>query len=190
MKEVWKDVVGFEGIYIVSNFGHVKSLHKRKVKNKSKILSKSSKNKGYVIHSLCSNGETKYMTLHRIVAIAFIPNPENKPQINHIDGDKLNNRADNLEWCTSAENNKHAYKTGLSKVNRTGVGKFGKLHHNSVPIVQLDMFGNKIGEFDALMDAERATGISYKFISMVCLGKRNSARGFKWKYKSDYENGK
>ena len=115
MKEIWKDVQGYEGQYQVSNLGRVKSI-KRKLNNgrtvNEKMLNSSSKKKtqdGYLMVALAG----KTFRVNRLVAAAFIPNPDNKPVVNHIDGDKENNKADNLEWTTISENMLHAYRCGL-----------------------------------------------------------------------------
>ncbi len=120
-KEIWKDVKGYEGYYSVSNRGIVKSLdrvidhHGNGLftrKRKGIILSQY-EHKGYFYLTLSLNGVRKKQLVHRVVASTFIQNPENKRTVNHIDGDKSNNNVDNLEWATSAENNQHAYDTGL-----------------------------------------------------------------------------
>lgn len=119
-KEVWKDVSGYEGVYQCSNLGRVKLLDGIKLKTrkrKSKILKPTTNHKGYLTNTLFKydeNGRTnKMMKVHRIVAITFLDNPDNLEQINHIDGDKQNNRIDNLEWVTPKQNIRHAIKTGL-----------------------------------------------------------------------------
>ena len=122
MKEVWKDINGYEGCYQVSNLGRIKSLD-RMTNNqygeyfmKGRILKNSIiKEKGYCRVSL-NNGNGKISKrVHRLVAEAFIPNPENKPEVNHKDGNKLNNCVSNLEWCTNKENIEHSIRTGLKK---------------------------------------------------------------------------
>ncbi len=125
MEEIWKDVPGYEGLYLVSNFGNVKSLP-RKVSYINKygketsticggnILSKTKTGQGwktdnyYLSVMFTVGNKSKRMLVHRLVAAAFIPNPDNLPQVNHIDGDKTNNRVDNLEWCTMNHNMEHA----------------------------------------------------------------------------------
>lgn len=109
MNEIWKPVVGYEG-YEVSNLGRVRSFKH----GRERIMKLTSNGRGYMQLELCRNGEIKHHTVHRLVAQAFIPNPENKRDVNHIDGNKLNNHIENLEWATPHENNLHAYKTGLT----------------------------------------------------------------------------
>ncbi len=109
--EIWRDVVGYEGYYKVSNFGRVKSFHK----GKSKILKFGVSPFGYLRVVLCKDFKKKNRPIHILVAQAFIPNPDNKRQINHIDGDKTNNHVSNLEWATPAENIHHAFAMGLRK---------------------------------------------------------------------------
>jgi hypothetical protein len=129
--KIWKDIPEYEGLYQVSNFGEVKSLSKpRNVFNscyiaKERILKPALNDKGYKVVVLTKNKKHKTFRVHRLVALAFINNYESKPQVNHIDGNKLNNNIENLEWCTNGENEKHAYKLGLKKINE---GCFKKGH--------------------------------------------------------------
>lgn len=110
MKEVWKDIEGYEGLYQVSNYGRVKSLARTKMNHgksqliPERIMSQEKNSSGYLRVNLYKNSDRKRMLVHRLVAHAFISNPENKPCIDHIDTDKTNNHADNLRWCTQKEN--------------------------------------------------------------------------------------
>ena len=172
MNEIWKDVDGYEGLYQVSDLGRVKG---KDIKAKNLC-------QGYHHVGLWKNNEVKSMKVHRLVALAFIPNPENKPCINHKDGNKLNNHVNNLEWCTYSENLKHAYDTGLMKAAWKGI--FGKDNFRSMPIYQIDPNTDGIiAEYSAAMEAARETGIPQGNITKVCNGKRNIAGGYKWKFK-------
>ena len=118
--EEWRDIKGYEGNYMVSNLGRIKSLvgwNGNKYIKRDKILNpyKQKVGQGYcrLLVKLCKNGKKKYGKVHRLVADAFIPNPENKPNINHKDGNPLNNIVNNLEWCTQRENIIHSYEIGL-----------------------------------------------------------------------------
>jgi hypothetical protein len=113
MNEVWEDIIGYEGFYQVSDLGRVKSLRF----NKEIILKFGVDWSGYLLVNLFKNGIPKNMKAHRLVALTFIPNPENKLEVNHKDGIKTNNNIENLEWSTRAENCLHAWGVGLSKGN-------------------------------------------------------------------------
>ena len=110
MNEIWRKIEGFEN-YEVSNLGNVRSLKNKKVK----ILKLIKRETGYIFINLYKNKKIHHKSVHRLVASTFIPNPQNKSQVNHIDGDKTNNKVENLEWCTAKENSQHAWNTGLSK---------------------------------------------------------------------------
>ena len=127
--ESWLDVIGYEGLYRISNSGKVKTLHPGK-KRYGSILKHGVNSKGYAMVVLCNNGNKKNVELHRLVATAFINNANNKPAVNHIDGNPLNNHVSNLEWCTIAENNKHARSMGRYGGNR-------KLTNNKVAAIRL-----------------------------------------------------
>lgn len=130
MEEIWKDIIGFEGIYQISNFGRIKSLE-RLVKCgilnsefrivKERILKPAINRNGYYKVCLKHKFINKTLLVHRLIAQAFIPNPENKPTINHINGIKTDNRIVNLEWCTMKENNVHAFATGLKRAHNKSI---------------------------------------------------------------------
>ncbi len=186
MEETWKDVKGFEGIYQISNFGRLKVL-KRKVFNekyfgnvkwvekKEKIMKLSNNTKGYLHTVLTDNeGKRKVVKVHRLVAEAFIPNPNNYVQVNHIDGNKTNNCVDNLEWCTNEYNMKHSWRIGLRNE---------KTYFNIIKkIRQYDLEGNFIKEWNSAKEIEQQLGISVNMIRKCCNGKRNKTHNFIWKY--------
>ena len=177
MNEIWKDIENFEGRYQISKFGNVKSLNERKC-----ILTPSINRKGYKRVNLWDGCKSYPKSVHRLVAIAFIPNPNNLPQVNHIDENKLNNNVDNLEWCDNDYN--LIYGTGRKRAGEK----------NSVSqcaaVLQFTKDGEFVNEYNSLKDAAIAmTGkqSSNAYISNCCRGKVISAYGFKWKYK--YEDG-
>ena len=175
MEEEWKDIKGYEGLYKVSNLGKVKSMGHRRTHTLEKDL-KPSIFHGYEHVTLLKHGKGTKMRVHRIVAQAFIPNPLNKPQINHIDGNKLNNCISNLEWATSQENILHAFNMGLNHAQK------GAENRRSIKVIQMDMFGNDIAKYDGIREAERITGIDNASIGKVCKGKAKIAGGYKWRY--------
>lgn len=140
MEEIWKDVEEFKGYYEVSNLGRVRTKaifipHDGNFNKatggyikKHHVIAKGYVNRyGYLHTKLCKLGDCKHRTIHRLVAIAFLENPENYKQVNHIDGDKQNNRVDNLEWVSASQNIRHAYDTGLMNSDHLK----GENHYNS-----------------------------------------------------------
>jgi len=177
MEEIWKSIGGFEGIYQISNCGNVRSV------KRSKNL-KHNNSHGYFTVDLYLNGIRKKIRVHRLVAEAFIPNPDNKPEVNHEDGVKTNNNASNLTWMTHSENGLHAYRTGLNYTvtNTYWKGKIGTEHSKSKPVIQTNEAGNVLNRFAGAREAERQTGVSYQHISSCCTGKQKTAGGYVWKF--------
>lgn len=195
MEEIWKDIDGYEGLYQVSNLGRVKSLERKDKYGrifKEKVKELQIDKDGYFRTSLWKGKNGSLKQVHRLVAIAFIPNLENKPIVNHIDGNKQNNNVENLEWCTNSENDLHAYKLGLRTVNKTGTGKFGKLNGASKPVYMLDKNTEEIiKKFNSLADAARFLGRNANNMSHIAQqvrGKRKTAYGYKWRYADDKNN--
>ena len=178
--EIWKEINGYKGLYEISNLGRVKSLSCNTTK-KEKVL-KNRTGKDYYDVALYKNKQPKPKLVHRLMAIEFLPNPENKPCINHIDGNKRNNTLDNLEWCTHSENMIHSFRTGLQKPQ--WAGKLGKENKMYKIVEQYTNEGIFIRSFFGGAEASRITGIAQPYISMACRGKRNSDKNFKWKFAS------
>lgn len=189
--EEWRNIEGFEGVYQVSNLGRVKSLS-RAVPNqtsipirKTQIMKQRFNANGYLCVRIQVNKKTKGKSVHRLVAQAFIPNPQNKPFVNHKCGIKADNRVSELEWVTNQENTIHSYRLGLQKPNRHLLGHKGSSCHNSIPVTQYTLDGAFVKNWDCQADVKRALNINQAHISDCCRGKRNTVRGFIWKYTND-----
>lgn len=194
MKEVWKDIYFIEngiiydyrGLYQVSNLGRFKSLSKTISRYNGraccvnhipeKMLTPNVRN-GYLRITLYKNDKRKIFSAHKIVALIFLPNPENKPEVNHIDGKKDNNCVDNLEWVTRKENMKHAQEHDL--ISR----RIGEKHPNSKKVLQYDLNGNFIKVWNSTYEIKKNLGINQVNISVCCRGINKTASGYIWKYK-------
>lgn len=177
MKELFKEVVGYEGKYAVSNLGNVMSLNYLNTK-KSKLLTPIKHHGGYLIVHL---GENKIKMIHTLVAEAFIPNPEGKRFVNHIDGNKHNNSVSNLEWVTSKENMNHAIRTGLRNPHFNNAA-FGSDNANSVHVLQYTKDGKLVKKWDCISDAARHFNCNPSTISNCMSGKLKTAHGFVWRH--------
>ena len=171
--EIWKDIKGFEGIYQISNQGRVRSLDRVVIfkngasrKYKGQILSKMISKYGYERVDLRMNGKHKIYSVHRLVAEAFIPNPEGKETVNHKDENKQNNCVDNLEWMTIKENSNYGTRNmrmAKSQGQKVRCIETGKIYYS-------------------LTEAERQTGIDRHRISRVCKGLQEMTIGTHWEY--------
>ena len=142
MEELWKDVVGYEGLYIVSNIGNIMSLGNGNSNSSTrKLLKQQTRVQTYLGVSFNKDGKRNVFQSHRIVALSFIPNPNNYSEINHINGIKFDNRVENLEWCSHSQNIQHAYDTKLLIPSRGDLQKLSKLTNENV--VQIRELSNK-----------------------------------------------
>lgn len=177
MKEIWKDIKGFENLYQVSNLGRIKSLGNKSNHKRDIIMKQTLNYKGYLQLCLRKDNKSYHFVVHRLVAGAFIPNPDNLPQVNHISGIKTDNSVSNLEWCNNSYNQLHANKMGLNK-NR--IKRVKEVCNKSV--AQLTLNGIEVNRFISLREASNKTGCSYKAMSLCALGKTKSSGGYIWKY--------
>lgn len=169
--EVWKDIEGFEGLYQVSNYGRIKSLHARK--GTGKLIMKPKNSRGYQVIKLAGRNGKKFFSIHRLVAKTFMPNPHNLPCVNHKNENKADNRVENLEWCSVRYNNMFGTRTKRVKE------KVAK------PILQYDLNGNFIKRHESICDAGKELNISIGNISQ-CLHKRyKQANGYVFMYESE-----
>jgi len=177
MEEVWKDVVGYEGRYMVSSHGNVKSLNYLGKKGFAKNLKPMVNESGYLRVEI--GGVTTF--IHKLVMLAFGEDTIRKETINHKDGVKTNNYADNLEWATRSENIRHAYDVLHRRGSRTG--KFGADCKGSKKILQYSIKGDFIKEWASQSEVQREIGINDGNISSCCHGRYKSAGGYVWKFK-------
>ena len=173
-EKIWRDIAGYEGLYQVSNMGRVKSLERiitrkngRKQTIRERILKPKTKRTGYLQVGLFNGrGKEKKFLVHRLVCGAFHENPENKPCVNHIDENKANNEANNLEWCTYKENNNHGTRTART----------------SKPVGQYSIDGNLIKVWQSTREVERQLCFDHSTVSKAAQGKYKTAYGYVWKY--------
>lgn len=163
----WRILKEFNGKYEISNFGEIRNIKTKRILKTSNRVN----NMGYSRVRLAG----KEYLVHRLVAQSFINNPENKQQVNHIDGNKQNNKVDNLEWCTNGENQKHAY------INNLQTRKARK----SIEVCQLDTEGNVIKKWKSIGKAHKEMNIAYSSIVNCCKGIYKTGGGYIWRYLKD-----
>lgn len=189
VKEEWKPVVGYEGYYVVSNCGNVYSLRSNKVLKPIKTRA------GYLRVHLSVNGIWKGLAVHRLVALAFIPNPENKPTVNHINEIKTDNRADNLQWATMREQNIHGTRIERVKAHTDYLNRgidyavvaskhdYKNINRKQMrAVLQYSKDGNFIARFDGLSIAARQVGVSVGHLCSCLKGRGRSCGGYRWEY--------
>lgn len=181
VREEWKAISGYEGLYEVSNFGRIKSLARNtnnQYQNTDTILKLRYYKTGYSYVNLYKDHKMKSHTVHRLVAAAFIPNPDNLPCVNHMDENKGNNCVWNLEWCSKQYNNVYGSRLkaiGNKLAGRTNTG-------SSKTVLQYDRNGNFIKEWPSTAEIQRQLGIPSSHISMCCNNKLKTARGYVFRY--------
>lgn len=183
MTEYWKDVVGYEGLYQVSNLGNVRSIDRWEL-SRSKyrfrqgcLLKKYMNRYGYYVVNLYKNANGTPTPIHRIVAMAFLPNPFNLPCVNHKDENKTNNAVINLEWCTYKYNCN--YGTGIQRCAMARVN--GKM---SKKVLQYNTDGTLVKEWVSLSEVQRSLGYAKQNVSASCKGTNKTAYGYIWRYAS------
>ena len=187
-QEQWKDIIGYKGLYQISSFGRVKSVE-RYVKHsyggtqflRERILRPTSKYNHYLRISLCKDAKMMSYDIHRVIALHFIPNPENKEYVNHIDGNKQNNSLENLEWSTPSENQLHAFRTGLKpNVSRVASeickARVGDKHPCSIKLID-----TKTGViYHSITEAAKKHGVSITLIGYYLKGKLKNKTNLKY----------
>ena len=203
--EIWKDIEGYEGLYQISNMGRVKSVERMKwcgkgyYKTPERILKARKTKNGYLLVNLWKDGKIKSYYIHRLVAQAFLDNPDNLPEVNHIDQDKTNNKVENLEFCDRSynvnygtRNRKVAEKLrGRKQSEESNKKRAEKLTNNpkiSKPVIAIDKRTGLIVEFLSAHEAERVLGISQSNITKCCKGKKKSIGGFYWMYANNNDD--
>lgn len=180
-QEEWKPIAGYEGLYEVSNRGRVRSLHRppygRVLKPIPRVMTE---NLTYAQVGLCKHGVSRVTHIHRLVALAFIPNPDAKPQVNHKDGNGMNNDLDNLEWATISENGLHAYRVLGREVWQKGM--MGGDAPCARPVLQKTLDGTVVKLWPSIIEAEREGGFVNSCVTRTCQGENKTHKGFKWEY--------
>lgn len=176
-------ILNFPGYYITTD-GKIYSYNGRWNKHIHKMKTTIHKKTGYEYITLCKNGKKYLKTVHRLMAEIFLPNPENKPEVNHKNGIRTDNRVENLEWTTHSENVLHAFRVLNRKKPQGCKGMYGKLHPNVKIVIQFKD-GKIINEYYGANEAGRYVGRNPSNITSCCRGRRKQVAGYQWKYKED-----
>ena len=179
MEEIWKDIKGYEGKYQISNYRRVKSLNYHRT-GKERILKAGDNGHGYLFVELCKDGKTKTCRINRLVAQAFLENPQKLPEVNHKNEDKTDNRVENLEWCSKLYNIN--YGTGIKRSAEKRAEKMTNNPKLSKPVFSVDKETGLIMWWQSAMEASRQTGIAQGNICACCKGRIKSAGGHIWFY--------
>ena len=181
----WKDIIGYENEYQINQFGEIRTLKDSpKLKKYNALKPQINKRNGYVYQMLYKNGKEKLLRVHRLVAMAFLSNPNNLPQVNHKDGNKQNNSVDNLEWCEQSYNMKHAFKTGLEKPSEKQKAAVRKTNEKKRKRVVRTM-GDEKNEYESATVAARKNNVGISTICRYCNKKRMPKDGASWQYIED-----
>lgn len=195
MEEVWKDIKGYEGLYQVSSLGRIKSLDRYIERKdgtvyfwKGKIMSPAISNTGYLVTSIYKNKKKKQVQIHRLVAEAFIPNPNNRPEVNHINGKRNDARIDNLEWVNRSENQLHAFRVlGRGYVLPTKEQMQKKVDKKGKKIIQYEIkvIISEKARYKSIREAERQTGVVRTSISRCCKHIQEKAGKYIFRFEDD-----
>lgn len=181
--EQWKPIPGYDGRYEVSTMGRVRSFANGRWGNRENPHILKPKKNGAGYHSVClhkQEGKREYRMIHRLVALAFIPNENAKPEVNHKDGDKANNKVSNLEWATGSENVEHSFSTGLHIPSEHQKQVASKIC--AQPVIATGRNGENEKRYESATVASRETEVDTSQIIKCCKGKAKTAGGYKWRY--------
>lgn len=190
--EIWKDIKGYEGYYQVSNYGNVRSCTRFDGVRiqKGKMMKPNLKYNGYLQVGLRKDHKRKWFSIHRLVAIHFIDNPDNLPQVNHIDCNKQNNNVNNLEWVSSKENLEHAHKNNLIHMRKGKehpfYGKCGASSKSAKRVIRYDPKTHETKLYEAKILA-KYDGFDVTCISKCCHKKSKTHKGYEWYFEEDFD---
>lgn len=201
MVEEWKTIPCFQGLYEASNLGRIRSIDRVVRRNgltskslKGKILSPNTQKNGYKVVALSKQGKTQSFRVHRLVALAWLPNPDNLTEVNHLNENKADNSVANLSWVSHRENANYGTRIRrcISNRDQSGVrngmfGKIGGLNPNAKEVIKLSMDGDFIAEYPSLLEASKSANCTRASIRNNIKGRTKHCGGYKWMYKQDFK---